>query len=67
MEAISLAVILADATQARSKFRNALKDVEARNADWLIVLDVSKSGLQIEDDGSTQRSEKDRRADAEAG
>lgn len=33
-------VILADATQARSKFRNALKDVEARNADWLIVLDV---------------------------
>jgi hypothetical protein len=33
-------VILADATQARSRFRNALKDVEAKNADWLIVLDV---------------------------
>ncbi|KAJ9096580.1 hypothetical protein QFC19_007112 [Naganishia cerealis] len=32
-------VILADATQARSKLRNALKDVEAKNADWLIVLD----------------------------
>lgn len=41
-------VILADATQARSKFRNALKDVEAKNADWLIVLDVSRMHVYTE-------------------
>jgi hypothetical protein len=35
-------VILADATHARSRLRNALKDVEARNGDWLVVLDVSR-------------------------
>lgn len=43
-------VILADATQARSRLRNALKDVEARSGggggnasgDWLLVLDVSR-------------------------
>lgn len=37
-------VILADATQARSKLRNSLKDIEAKNADWLVVLDVSLLG-----------------------
>ncbi|KAJ9100228.1 hypothetical protein QFC20_005505 [Naganishia adeliensis] len=45
-------VILADATQARSKFRNALKDVEAKNADWLIVLD--ERAWQVEDTALTQ-------------
>ncbi|KAI5451402.1 hypothetical protein NCC49_001709 [Naganishia albida] len=46
-------VILADATQARSRLRNALKDVEARSGggggnasgDWLLVLDAVQGYL----------------------
>ncbi|KAJ9121671.1 hypothetical protein QFC22_002291 [Naganishia vaughanmartiniae] len=58
-------VILADATQARSKLRNSLKDIEAKNADWLVVLDSVQGYLpyllgvinSLEADDLLQRTE----------
>lgn len=39
----SYAIVLSDATEARARLRDALKQAQGNDADWLAVLDVSLS------------------------